>query len=124
MIALETSSMIAYLSGDVGTDIDALDNAMQLHESAFPPVVLTELLSDHALSIQTVAFLLQIPQLQIMDGYWQRAGGLRAEILRRGFKAHLADTLIAQSCLDHDVPLITRDRDFRHFARYAGLRLR
>lgn len=123
MIAVETSSMIAYLSGDVGTDIDALDNAMQLRESAFPPVVLTELLSDHTLSTQTVAFLLQIPQLQILEGYWQRAGGLRAEILRRGFKAHLADTLIAQSCLDHDVPLITRDRDFRHFARYAGLRL-
>jgi predicted nucleic acid-binding protein len=115
--------MIAYLSGDVGKDIDALDNAMQLRESAFPPVVLTELLSVHTLSTQTVAFLLQIPQLQILDGYWQRAGGLRAEILRRGFKAHLADTLIAQSCLDHDVPLITRDRDFRHFARYAGLRL-
>ena len=123
MIALETSSTIAYLSGDVGMDIDALDRAMQLRESTFPPVVLTELLSDHRLSIQTVAFLLQIPQLRILDGYWQRAGVLRAEILRRGFKAHLADTLIVQSCLDHDVPLITRDRDFRHFARYAGLRL-
>jgi predicted nucleic acid-binding protein len=34
----------------------------------------------------------------------------------------LADTLIAQACLDHEVPLVTRDPDFRHF-RTAGLRL-
>jgi len=34
----------------------------------------------------------------------------------------LADTLIAQICIDHDVPLITRDKDFRHFAKH-GLRL-
>jgi len=33
-------------------------------------------------------------------------------------------TLIAQSCIDHHVPLITRDGDFRPFARYAGLTLR
>jgi len=33
----------------------------------------------------------------------------------------LADTLIAQSCIDYRVPLITRDSDFRHFAKYCGL---
>jgi predicted nucleic acid-binding protein len=38
-------------------------------------------------------------------------------------RARLGDALIAQSCLDHQVRLITRDRDFRHFARAAGLRL-
>jgi predicted nucleic acid-binding protein len=27
----------------------------------------------------------------------------------------LADTLIAQSCIDHRLPLITADLDFRHF---------
>jgi predicted nucleic acid-binding protein len=30
--------------------------------------------------------------------------------------------LIAQSCLDHDIPLITYDHDFRHFVR-VGLKL-
>jgi predicted nucleic acid-binding protein len=33
----------------------------------------------------------------------------------------LADTLIAQSCIDHHVPLITRDVDFRHFAKLGML---
>ncbi len=115
--------MIAYLAGEIGIDVDAIELAMQLKESTFPPVVLTELLSDHTLPQDTVRFLRQIPQLGILDGYWERAGELRARLYRRGLKAYIADTLIAQSCLDHDVPLVTRDRDFRHFARFAGLRL-
>lgn len=123
MIALETSSMIAYLSGEPGIDVEAIDLAMQLKQSTFPPVVLMELLSDHTLSQETVDFLRQIPQLEILTGYWERAGELRARLRRRGLKAHVADTLIAQCCLDHDVTLITRDRDFRHFVRHAGLRL-
>ena len=46
-----------------------------------------------------------------------------AAVLSRARKARLADTLIAQSCLDYDVPLISRDRDFRSFARTSPLRL-
>jgi predicted nucleic acid-binding protein len=124
MIALETSSMIAFLSGEAGGDVDAVRNAIAVREAVFPPIVVTELLSDPKLDPIAAAFVQDLRRLEILENYWQRAGGLRAEILRRGFKPHLADTLIAQSCLDHDVPLITRDRDFRHFARYAGLRLR
>ena len=123
MKALETSSMIAYLSGDVGADVDAVDIAMAQYQATLPPAVVTEILSDPVLHPQTVAILRRIPQLEILDGYWERAGELRAQLLRRGLKAHLADTLIAQSCLDHDIALITRDQDFRHFARHAGLRL-
>jgi predicted nucleic acid-binding protein len=44
-------------------------------------------------------------------------------LLARRLRARLADTLIAQSCIDNDVALITRDADFRHFAKYCGLRL-
>lgn len=44
-------------------------------------------------------------------------------MLSQQLKAKLADTLIAQSCLDHDVTLVTRDDDFRHFAAARGLKL-
>jgi predicted nucleic acid-binding protein len=47
---------------------------------------------------------------------------LRAGVIAKGHKAKLADTLIAQSCLDHGVALVTRDPDFARFAA-AGLRL-
>ena len=55
--------------------------------------------------------------------FWERAGLLRAKLAARRSRARLADALIAQSCIDHDVRLITRDSDFRHFARVGGLRL-
>jgi hypothetical protein len=38
-------------------------------------------------------------------------------------KVRLGDALIAQSCIDQGIPLITRDRDFRAFAVAANLNL-
>jgi predicted nucleic acid-binding protein len=38
-------------------------------------------------------------------------------------KARFGDALIAQSCIDHGVALLTRDRDFVTFARAARLNL-
>jgi len=123
MIALDTSSMIAFLSGKRGNDAEAVGVAFRLHQAVFPPVVVTELLSDPTLQERVALLIRSVPALEIRAGYWERAGKLRAMLLGRGLRARLADTLIAQSCLDHDVPLVTRDGDFRHFARHAGLRL-
>jgi len=64
-----------------------------------------------------------LPILQVEPGYWERAGILRASVLKQRKKARVADALIAQSCLDQATPLVTRDRDFRHFAAAAGLPL-
>jgi predicted nucleic acid-binding protein len=69
------------------------------------------------------ALFRQIPLLTVTEGYWDRAGSLRGRLLERGRRAPLADALIAQSCLDHGVPLVTRDADFRHISRVAALRL-
>jgi predicted nucleic acid-binding protein len=123
MIALDTSSMIAFLSGERGADVSAVEAALKLRQGVFPPVVVTELLSDPVARREIASLIRAIPSLEVLDGYWERAGELRARLLRKGLKARLADTLIAQSCLDHDVALVTRDRDFRNFARHAGLRL-
>jgi predicted nucleic acid-binding protein len=123
MIALDSSSMIAFLSGDNGADVTAVETALRLRQGVFPPVVVTELLSDPAIRVEIALLIRTIPWLEIHDGYWERAGELRARLLRRGLKARLADTLVAQSCLDHNVALVTRDRDFRHFATHAGLHL-
>jgi hypothetical protein len=61
--------------------------------------------------------------IEIEAGYWQRAGALRAKVLAKRRKARLGDALIAQSCIDRGVPLLTRDRDFRSFAQSADLNL-
>jgi predicted nucleic acid-binding protein len=63
------------------------------------------------------------PRLPITPGYWERVGHNRRLILSKGLRARLADTLIAQCCIDTDVSLITFDGDFRHFERWCGLKL-
>lgn len=88
-----------------------------------PSVVLSELLSHPKLPAAVREALLLLPRLEVLDGYWERAGLLRARVLARGLRARLADTLIAQSCIDHDVELVSRDADFRHFVRVSELRV-
>lgn len=123
MIALDSSALVTYLAGGRGAAIDAVDVALGEQQACLPPVVLTELTSDPTLDADIAALFRSLPVLEIREGYWQRAGELRARVRARGGKARLADTLVAQSCLDHDVPLLTLDRDFRAFVREAGLRL-
>lgn len=121
MIAVDTSSFVAYLSGLKGGDVEAFDEALFHKQVVLPPPVLTELLSDPKLSLKLRNLFLDIPLLGLIDGYWERAGNLRSKIIAKGYKARLADSLIAQICLDHGVPLITRDKDFRHFVKITSL---
>ena len=123
MIAADTSSMIAFLQGDPGDDTDVIQSALDHQQLALPPVVLTELLSDPAIPRPVRTLLAGLPILDVEPGYWERAGVLRASVLKQKKKARVADALIAQSCLDQSTPLVTRDRDFRHFAKSAGLPL-
>jgi predicted nucleic acid-binding protein len=123
VIAADSSSLIAHLSGDTGDDVAILDQTLADHLLVLPPVVLTELLSDPKLPGAVAEILQALPILENQDGYWERAGLLRAQVLSKGRKARLADTLIAQSCLDHEMPIIVRDRDFRILAAFAGLKL-
>lgn len=123
MIAVDTSSLIAFFGGEEGSDVDALDQALKLSQAVLPPVVLTEILSDPKLDRRARRHLLALPRLAVEPGYWERAATTRARIVARRLRAPLADTLISQSCIDHGTPLITRDSDYRHFAKYADLRL-
>jgi predicted nucleic acid-binding protein len=123
VIAVDTSSMVAFLEGDPGDDTDLVQSALEDRQVVLPPVVLTELLSEPTLPVTVRSMLGGLPLLEVEPGFWERAGRLRAAILKRKMKARIADALIAQSCLDQSVPLVTRDRDFRHIARVAGLAL-
>jgi len=123
MIAVDTSSWIAFLEGDAGADTELLDRALQDRQVLMAPVVLAEVVSDPKLPAGVLQTLSDLPLLEIGPGYWQRAGQLRARVLAKGRKARLGDALIAQTCIDHGIPLLTRDRDFRAFAEAAGLDL-
>jgi predicted nucleic acid-binding protein len=123
MIASDTSTWIAFLEGNSGDDVEMLTKALRDRQVVMAPAVLTVLLSDPELPSTAAHTLSDLPLIDISPGYWQRAGGLRAQVLAKKRKARLGDALIAQSCIDGGVPLITRDRDFQAFAETAGLNL-
>ena len=123
MIAADTSTWIALLEGDPGQDAELLKQALTDRLVLMVPAVLTELLSGPGLSYAVAETLSEIPMIEVETGYWQRAGLLRAKVLSTRRKARLGDALIAQTCIDRGIRLLTRDRDFRAFADAAQLNL-
>ena len=123
MIAADTSTWIAFLEGETAPDTELLDRALANRQLVMIPVVLTELLSDPKLPGPVAKTLCDVPSIELGTGYWQRAGELRAKVLARRRRARLGDALVAQSCVDGGISLLTRDRDFRAFVEAAGLKL-
>jgi predicted nucleic acid-binding protein len=123
MIAADTSTWVAFLEGGPGRDAELLDGALRDRQVLMAPTVLTELLSDPKLPSSVATTLCEVPLIDVQAGYWERAGKLRARVLAKSRKARLGDALIAQSCIDQGIPLLTRDRDFHVFAEAAGLNL-
>jgi len=123
VIAADTSTWIAFLEGEAAADTELLDRALRDRQLLMVPVVLTELLSDTKLPVEVAKTLCDVPAIEIDSGYWQRAGALRAKVLAKRRRTRLGDALIAQSCIDGEISLLTRDRDFRAFTEAAGLKL-
>jgi predicted nucleic acid-binding protein len=123
VITADSSTWVALLQGEPGEDTRRLRDALEGGSAIMLPVVLTELLSGPQLAAADALALAALPLAELQDGYWQRAGRLRARVLALGRKARLGDALIAQSCLDDALPLLTRDRDFLAFTEVAPLRL-
>ena len=123
MIAADSSTWIAFLEGAPGHDTEILDQALADHQALMVPAVFTELFSDATLDPSVARGLLNIPMIELQEGYWHRAGLLRAKVLSKRRKARLGDALIAQSCIDRGIALLTRDKDFQAFADAAELAL-
>ena len=65
--------------------------------------------------------LAAIRVLPLEEQAGRRAAAVRNSLAARGSALPLADSLIAGICLEHDAPLLTRNR--AHFERIAALRL-
>ena len=106
-------------------DVHLLGRRLVQHAVFMLPVVLAELLSAPELPASAVADLVTLPRLESPPEFWVRAGQMRRRLILRKekYKPKLADTLIAQNCIDYNIALLTRDSDFMPFAKHEGLRL-
>ena len=123
MIACDTSSLVAFLESGTGADVDAIAAAVSGGALILPPAAFAEALSNPRTRVNVASAISGIPHLPLLPDYWLRVSECRATLINKKLKARLADALIAQSCIDSEVPLITRDRDFRHYAQHCGLKL-
>ncbi|MDE3036998.1 MAG: PIN domain-containing protein [Pseudomonadota bacterium] len=120
---MDTSVAADFLQGVASPHVQLLQDKMTSDQVCMAAVVITELLSNPTSPRLLQEFLHEVTPLEIETGYWERAGKNRAKLKAMKLKAKTADALIAQSCIDHDVPLLTRDPDFRHYAKLCGLKL-
>lgn len=123
MIAADTSSIIGYLKNDPDERVGRLARSLDNQTLWLPPPVVAELRAGAASHALLDKLLNDAPMLTLADGFWDRAGRTRRTLLAKRLKARMVDALIAQCCLDADVPLLTLDSDFRHFEAHCGLRL-
>ncbi len=123
IIAVDTCVLVDFQIGNFNKKTEILEQKLSVNAVFLPPVVLTEFLSNPRLDHKTYRFFQDLPTLEIEDGYWQRAGITRRKLLQNGLKSKLGDSLIVQSCIDHEVALLTRDEDFNNYVKYCALRL-
>lgn len=123
MIAADTSIVLAFLTEAPSPLTNQLAKAMVDEALVLPPPVVAELRSGLRGEAAVDLILGKAPLLPLMDGFWDRAGRTRRLLIENGRKARMLDTLIVQCCLDAGVPLLARDRDFKAFVDYCGLKL-
>lgn len=123
MIAADTSSVINFLTRRQTPDALLVEAAFRAETLRLPPPVVAELLSSPKAEPVLRGIIDMAGMLPISEHFWTSAGEIRRRLLSAGLKARLADTLIAQCCIDAGVPLITRDGDYRHFQAHCGLEL-
>jgi predicted nucleic acid-binding protein len=122
VIAIDTNIWISAFGPVVSPHRETVFDLLLQGRAGLIPMVVSEVLTGDA-PAELRACLTETPFLEIYEGYWERTGLLRRRFLQAGFRPKLIDTLIAQMCLDHRIPLLTADKGFEHFAQHAGLRL-
>jgi len=122
MISIDTSSLIAFFGGRSGADVDAVGTVLHDGVAILTPPVVAEFLSDPSLPKELELAILDFPRVQLEPDFWLRTARLRRKLLAKNLRARLADSLIAQCCIDHQLTLITRDKDFQTIEEHSNLR--
>lgn len=128
MIVVDSSTWADFFNGAATPHVERLEAALRDEEDlAVLPIVLTEVLqgfkTESGFSTAR-ALLLALPVLQPDVDTHVRAANMFRVLRGEGVTIRGAvDCVIAQTCLDYEALLLSRDRDFEHIARYVGLRL-
>ncbi len=127
MILVDSSVWIDYFSGNGSAEADFLDETLGTRSVAIGDLILTEVLQGfrHDRDYRIAKRLLE--ELPLFDLLGWSMAIKSAENFRKLRKKGItirktADVIIASFCIEHDLPLLFLDKDFRPFVDHLGLR--
>lgn len=127
MILVDSSVWIDYFSGNGSPETDFLDGMLGVSAVAIGDLILTEVLQGfrHDKDYKTARRLLS--ELTIFELLGTKMAVKSAnnfrELRKKGITIRkTADVIIASFCIEHNLPLLFSDKDFKPFVEHLGLR--
>ena len=127
MILVDSSVWIDYFSGNGSPETDFLDGVLGVSAIAIGDLILTEVLQGfrHDKDYKTAKRLLE--ELTIFELLGKKMAVKSADNFRKLRKKGVtirktADVIIASFCIEHNLPLLFSDKDFKPFVQHIGLR--
>ncbi|MCO6411495.1 MAG: PIN domain nuclease [Thiogranum sp.] len=127
MILVDSSIWIDYFSGNGSPETDFLDGMLGVSAVAIGDLILTEVLQGfrHDKDYKTAKRLLG--ELTIFELLGTKMAVKSANNFRKLRKKGItirktADVIIASFCIEHNLPLLYSDKDFKPFVEHLGLR--
>jgi predicted nucleic acid-binding protein len=120
LVAIDSDVIVDYLRRGRGV----LDTALDQYSCVFTAITIYELFAVHSPARQQALLQQLMPRVATvpLDAVAaQRASGIWRALAERGELIGLPDILTAGICLQHDLPLLTRNTV--HFGRVAGLKV-
>jgi hypothetical protein len=128
MMVVDTSVWASFFNGEERPEVARLERALDQRETvAVLPIIVAEVLQGFRTEAGFRAAQQVLRRLPLFDppleGYVD-AARLYRRLRAKGITPRGAvDCIIAQACIDGDVPLLTLDRDFARMAEHSPLRL-
>lgn len=122
-VVIDTSILIDYLKGAA---CPTLEEHLEQGHAWITPLVCAELISGARNSSdekKLISFLEDLPVTTSDLDHWFRVGRLRNLLRKRGLSVSTPDAHIAQSALDLQATLLTRDGIFRKISPVLGMKI-
>ena len=121
MITADTNIFVEFFRGRNNERTTFLENLFKEQQLIMNPFVLSELLSSPKLPEVIEKNLLDLPRIEMTDGFFERAGLLRRKVYAQGKGVPMADIFIAQLAIDAKIPILSDDKDLQQISKCSEL---
>lgn len=126
MILVDSSVWIDYFTGNNSPETDLLDRTLGVRPVAVGDLILTEVLQGFRTDKDYTTARTLMEELTILEMLGKEMAIRSAKNFRKLRKKGItirktADVIIASFCIEHRIPLLFADKDFKPFVTHLGL---